>query len=279
MLSLIHSATSGLTIEGDQTREAKDHIKKLGLRWSPSRQAWYKLKSIGQSDKKLVESWMRYYKKELEQAGFQCEVKIEIQSQEEVEESLKNYYQNKIDKFEGLSEKNLSEAQGLYKESWKMIKATAGNPILIGHHSEKRHRKWLERSDNKMRKSSQLADKSSHYADKANLYQYKIDQINNRSENEALKLRYNDILIRLRKEAKKMLKLKNFIRTHKFAHEVWLMAITHDKKELRIVLNEKCSLSLSDNKKQLYPNSLYYHDVQFDDIINQIRNYLNEHMK
>lgn len=39
-----------------------------------------------------------------------------------------------------------------------------GQPILIGHHSERRHRRDLERSDAKMRKSIELAGKAEHYA-------------------------------------------------------------------------------------------------------------------
>lgn len=42
-----------------------------------------------------------------------------------------------------------------------------GQPILVGHHSERRHRKDLARSDSAMRKSCEQMDKARHYEQKA----------------------------------------------------------------------------------------------------------------
>lgn len=42
-----------------------------------------------------------------------------------------------------------------------------GQPILVGHHSEKRHRRDLEKIDNQMRKSRQATEKDAYYEDKA----------------------------------------------------------------------------------------------------------------
>lgn len=42
-----------------------------------------------------------------------------------------------------------------------------GQPILVGHHSEGRHRRALERSDNAMRQSVEHADMAAHHAGKA----------------------------------------------------------------------------------------------------------------
>jgi len=42
-----------------------------------------------------------------------------------------------------------------------------GQPILIGHHSEKRHRNALKRQDNHMRKSCEESDKAKHHQGKA----------------------------------------------------------------------------------------------------------------
>lgn len=47
-----------------------------------------------------------------------------------------------------------------------------GQPILIGHHSEKRHRKDLDRIDNEMRKSIQESEKADYYRNK-------VDNIDN----------------------------------------------------------------------------------------------------
>lgn len=42
-----------------------------------------------------------------------------------------------------------------------------GQPILVGHHSEGRHRRDVKRIDNSMRKSIELTEKSSYYADRS----------------------------------------------------------------------------------------------------------------
>lgn len=47
-----------------------------------------------------------------------------------------------------------AEAQAAYEQSNRIIEAIPlGQPILVGHHSEKRHRRDLERSDRAMRRS------------------------------------------------------------------------------------------------------------------------------
>ncbi|MEC5143113.1 DUF3560 domain-containing protein [Chitinophaga sp. 212800010-3] len=42
-----------------------------------------------------------------------------------------------------------------------------GQPILVGHHSEKRHRRDLEKINNNMRKSIEATQKAAYYEDKA----------------------------------------------------------------------------------------------------------------
>ena len=42
-----------------------------------------------------------------------------------------------------------------------------GQPILVGHHSERRHRRDLERSDNAMRRSIEASEKAKHYERRA----------------------------------------------------------------------------------------------------------------
>lgn len=45
-----------------------------------------------------------------------------------------------------------------------------GQPILVGHHSERRHRKDIERIDRGMRKGIEEESKAAHYAHKAETY-------------------------------------------------------------------------------------------------------------
>lgn len=47
-----------------------------------------------------------------------------------------------------------------------------GQPILVGHHSEKRHRRDIEKIDNAMRKSCEESDKAKYYEGRAESAQY-----------------------------------------------------------------------------------------------------------
>lgn len=52
-----------------------------------------------------------------------------------------------------------------------------GEPIKIGHHSEKRHRALIERNHNRMGKSVELGEKAKQQADKAAYYASLADKI------------------------------------------------------------------------------------------------------
>jgi len=76
--------------------------------------------------------------------------------------------QAKIDRYNELSEKNQEKSNQAYKDSKDMVSCIPmGQPILVGHHSEKGHRSLLNRSWNKMGKSVELQDKSNYYKGKA----------------------------------------------------------------------------------------------------------------
>lgn len=71
-------------------------------------------------------------------------------------------------RYEELARKNKQEASrrfGTASEIGSHI--PMGQPILVGHHSEKRHRADIARIDNNMRASVEASDKASYYAGKA----------------------------------------------------------------------------------------------------------------
>jgi hypothetical protein len=76
--------------------------------------------------------------------------------------------QNRILAYQELAKKFKKQSEELCNQSINDLKhIPAGQPILVGHHSEKRHRRDLEKSDNKMRKSIELAKKAEYYEEKA----------------------------------------------------------------------------------------------------------------
>lgn len=61
-----------------------------------------------------------------------------------------------------------TEAVGQFQRSRDLTAGIPmGQPVLIGHHSEKRHRRTLERSDTAIRRGIEAENKAKHYAGKA----------------------------------------------------------------------------------------------------------------
>lgn len=85
---------------------------------------------------------------------------------------MKSNYEEKkearIEKYHELAEKNEKESTARF-ETARQIGSfiPMGQPILVGHHSEGRHRRDLAKIDNNMRKSVEAADKAKYYERRA----------------------------------------------------------------------------------------------------------------
>lgn len=72
--------------------------------------------------------------------------------------------ERKLEAYRRLAEKNTNESQSRRESSHKLADAIPfGQPILVGHHSERRHRKDLERINRDFAKSIEFADKAEQY--------------------------------------------------------------------------------------------------------------------
>lgn len=75
--------------------------------------------------------------------------------------------QSRIEYYEEKAEKNKKLASEQFEESRKMADVIPfGQPILVGHHSEKADRNYRKKIDNKMRKSIETSKKADYYEDK-----------------------------------------------------------------------------------------------------------------
>ena len=84
----------------------------------------------------------------------------------ERQEQKKERYQERVEQAE-------QRSQAHYENQRKISSVIPmGQPILIGHHSEKRHRNDLKKIDNEMRKSIQESEKADYYRNK-------VDNIDN----------------------------------------------------------------------------------------------------
>jgi len=91
-----------------------------------------------------------------------------------------NSYEAKIEakreNFKRLAKKARKESSQAYEQAHKIGSIIPfGQPILVGHHSEGRHRRDIEKINNNMRKSIEEDKKAEYYENKAENYgEYKI---------------------------------------------------------------------------------------------------------
>lgn len=76
--------------------------------------------------------------------------------------------QAKAERYRELAEKAKTQSTEACERSRKMLEnIPAGQPILVGHHSEQCHRNLLDKSWNTMGKSVELGEKAEYYNRKA----------------------------------------------------------------------------------------------------------------
>jgi hypothetical protein len=119
-----------------------------------------------------------------------------------------------------------AEAGKLYKyDCHQMSQIPPGQPILIGHHSEKRHRNDLERSHARMRKIMSLTEKAEYYEQRA---AFTTDAISSDDEDAITKL--NNKLARL---AQKQIDMKRINQEYRKSGSLdTVTGITEEMKEV-----------------------------------------------
>jgi hypothetical protein len=88
------------------------------------------------------------------------------------ENDKRNRYEEKLEAKRERYEERADKARAASASAFDSARRVAdgipmGQPILVGHHSERRHRRDIERIDRGMRKGIEEADKAAHYARKA----------------------------------------------------------------------------------------------------------------
>ncbi|MBN8708012.1 MAG: hypothetical protein BGO12_10760 [Verrucomicrobia bacterium 61-8] len=84
------------------------------------------------------------------------------------DKSLAQRASERAERFENYSENRAKDAEQAHKQVTSILEHIPfGQPILVGHHSEKRARKDVERIDNGMRKSVRMWDTSKYWAGRA----------------------------------------------------------------------------------------------------------------
>lgn len=98
---------------------------------------------------------------------FQGETGVKL-SFEEKENLKMEKASNRSERFTDRAEKASAESMTRYKNAKQLgDMIPMGQPILIGHHSERGHRRHIEKIDNNMRKSIEADNKAEYYTDRA----------------------------------------------------------------------------------------------------------------
>lgn len=75
---------------------------------------------------------------------------------------------NRLERYERLAAKFQGESVNRFKRFHDLLSVIPmGQPILVGHHSEKGHRSLLNKADNSMRASIEADKKAAYYSDRA----------------------------------------------------------------------------------------------------------------
>jgi len=93
--------------------------------------------------------------------------------------NTQEWAKKKAEKYENASGKSDAQSEKYWEAAQEGRDFLAmGEPIKVGHHSEKRHRALFERNDSRMRKSVEAADKAQEQADKAAYWASRANDIN-----------------------------------------------------------------------------------------------------
>jgi hypothetical protein len=85
--------------------------------------------------------------------------------------------ENKIDRRRDWAASAESKSTAAFNTAHNLVKdIPMGQPILIGHHSEGRHRRTLERSDSAMRKACEMSAKAENHISKAANLEHALDK-------------------------------------------------------------------------------------------------------
>ena len=169
MITISHTHADGTLVYGTDRGDGSAVILKANrFRWFPSIKAW----GIPQSRDKLAKTWqISAAKSALEAAGFAVTVEIDETERRAFADAEAGRYERAEDRAErmaGYADSAAARSEAAYARAHQIADGIPmGQPILVGHHSERRHRRDLERMDRGMRASIAEDRKAGHFAERA----------------------------------------------------------------------------------------------------------------
>lgn len=160
MLRITHTPAEGTVIDGTSKGDGSSEVlKRSGWRWGRSLGAWYVPYSRDRQPKSyVIESTVDA----LRAAGFEVDVEIEAGHRDtaEVEADLASRREARADALTAKADRRAGAAERAWAESDAALRMVpeGGEPIKVGHHSERRHRRSLERAASKLEKAVEASE-------------------------------------------------------------------------------------------------------------------------
>lgn len=181
--------------------------------------------------------------------------------------------ERRIERYKELSEKTKQKSEEYANSNAnRILQMTSGQPIIIGHHSERKHRRLIDKANNDIRKSIEMDDKSKYYADRA-------------KSAENSKVIYSDDPMAIEKLKKKLEQLENEKESiKKREHSTWELtnigANIRNTKDRIKRLEEQENLSFNDidfnggrviHNREINRIQLIFDDIPSEEIRNQLK--------
>lgn len=168
-IEIIHTAAEGTLVHGTSRGDGTNTILKAGgFRWFRTLGLWGLPNSRDrQPNRYKIDSAA----KALREAGHTVEVDIDDTHRPaaEAEADRAERQANRVEALDEKADRRAGAAQAAWDTEQRAMNAlpTDGQPILIGHHSERRHRKAIERANNATRRAIDATDAANTAADRA----------------------------------------------------------------------------------------------------------------
>lgn len=169
MIRIVHTRAEGTLIEGSRKGDGVwEIVRTRGFHWSRNVGLY-----IRNSQDKAADRWtIDRAVQALRDAGFEVQVEIDDvtpgRSFAEAEADRVDRAEDRADRFGERADRNAASGDARWEATReRMSHLPAGQPILVGHHSEGKHRRQLEWADNQDRKAIGELKKGEYWAGRA----------------------------------------------------------------------------------------------------------------
>jgi hypothetical protein len=152
---------TGGKAEWQQLAEADRQEIKRGCLWSNSRGCWVSRALAAKAKWHLAAVLGRLGFEDRGTVGERLTFAEKVEAQQERAET-------RAERSEDRAQAATAEAKARFNShNIETLRGMQGEPVKIGHHSEGRHRRLIEKADNDMRKGCEALDKAKHYERRA----------------------------------------------------------------------------------------------------------------